>query len=119
MPLALGAVKANMGHGESAAGIAGLIKLVQLLRHDSLPPVAHLDTLNPHFEGLGEHLLFPKGAATAWPQGRPSVAALSSFGYTGTNAHLLLSPATRPPPMARRLVPRIASSVAATGCPTT
>ncbi|WP_186029904.1 SDR family NAD(P)-dependent oxidoreductase [Burkholderia gladioli] len=96
VPLALGAVKANMGHGESAAGIAGLIKLVQLLRHDSLPPVAHLDTLNPHFEGLGEHLLFPKGAATAWPQGRPSVAALSSFGYTGTNAHLLLSPGDAP-----------------------
>ncbi|ABI91465.1 methyltransferase domain protein [Burkholderia ambifaria AMMD] len=91
-PLALGAVKANMGHGESAAGIAGLIKLVQLLRHDSLPPVAHLDALNPHFDGLSDQLLFPKGAAAAWPQGRPSVAALSSFGYTGTNAHLLLSP---------------------------
>ncbi|OJB53036.1 SDR family NAD(P)-dependent oxidoreductase [Burkholderia ubonensis] len=90
-PLALGAVKANMGHGESAAGIAGLIKLVQLLRHDRLPPVAHLDALNPHFDGLSEHLLFPKGAAAAWPHGRPALVALSSFGYTGTNAHLLLA----------------------------
>ncbi|WP_174966201.1 beta-ketoacyl synthase N-terminal-like domain-containing protein, partial [Burkholderia ubonensis] len=90
-PLALGAVKANMGHGESAAGIAGLIKLVQLLRHDRLPPVAHLDALNPHFDGLSEHLLFPKGTAAAWPQGRPALVALSSFGYTGTNAHLLLA----------------------------
>ena len=89
-PLALGAVKANMGHGESAAGIAGLIKLVQLLRHDSLPPVAHLDALNPHFDGLSDQLLFPKSAAAAWPQGCPSLVALSSFGYTGTNAHLLL-----------------------------
>lgn len=112
-PLALGAVKANMGHGESAAGMAGLIKLVQLLRHDRLPPIAHLDALNPHFEDLSGQLLFPRGAALDWPHGRPALAALSSFGYTGTNAHLLLeradeteAPAVVPPASVRSFARR-------------
>lgn len=89
-PLALGAVKANIGHCESAAGIAGLIKLVLLLQHDRLPPVAHLQELNSHFHDLSHQLLFPKAVATAWQGEAPGLAALSSFGYTGTNAHLLL-----------------------------
>lgn len=90
-PLVLGAVKANIGHCESAAGIAGLIKLVLLLQRDRLPPITHLDEMNPHFEGLSGQLLFPKAVARAWNSERPRIAALSSFGYTGTNAHLLLS----------------------------
>jgi microcystin synthetase protein McyD len=99
-PLALGAVKANIGHCESAAGVAGLIKLVLLLQHDRLPPIAHLDRLNPHFEDLSDQLLFPKISAQPWSAQRPSLAALSSFGYTGTNAHLLLERASAAPALA-------------------
>lgn len=90
-PLVLGAVKANIGHCESAAGVAGLIKLVLLLQRGRLPPIAHLGAMNPHFEDLNGQLLFPKGIARMWNSERPRIAALSSFGYTGTNAHLLLS----------------------------
>ncbi|MCW7538526.1 polyketide synthase [Aquabacterium sp. A7-Y] len=90
-PLVLGAVKANIGHCESAAGIAGLIKLVLLLQQGQLPPIAHLGELNPHFDDLSGQLLFPKSGAQPSGVARPGIAALSSFGYTGTNAHLLLS----------------------------
>lgn len=90
-PLILGAVKANIGHCESAAGIAGLIKLVLLVQHDVLPPIAHLDKLNPHLDDLSEHLAFPKGQAQVWDSEQPHIAALSSFGYTGTNVHLILA----------------------------
>lgn len=89
--LVLGAVKANIGHCESAAGIAGLIKLVLLVQDDISPPIAHLDKLNPHLDDLSEHLVFPRGQAQTWNSQQPRIAALSSFGYTGTNVHLILA----------------------------
>ncbi|WP_169739369.1 SDR family NAD(P)-dependent oxidoreductase [Vibrio rhizosphaerae] len=96
-PLVMGAVKANIGHCESAAGVAGLIKLIQMVQGDVLPPITHLEQLNPHFDGLSESLVFPKGASKdgtssfTWHDEQSRIAAVSSFGYTGTNVHMIVS----------------------------
>lgn len=89
-PMVLGAIKANIGHCESAAGIAGLIKLVLMLQHDRLPPITHLEALNPHFEALSSSLQFPTGSSQPWSADAQRIGAVSSFGYTGTNAHVIV-----------------------------
>ncbi|MCW2248523.1 natural product biosynthesis luciferase-like monooxygenase protein/amino acid adenylation domain-containing protein [Azospirillum fermentarium] len=113
-PLLLGSVKSNIGHLESAAGVAGLIKLIQALRHDTLPPTLHVTQPNPNlaWETLN---VAPVRAATPWPRGdRPRRAGLSSFGATGSNAHLIVeeAPAAAPPaaPAAQRPVHILALS---------
>jgi acyl transferase domain-containing protein/NAD(P)-dependent dehydrogenase (short-subunit alcohol dehydrogenase family)/SAM-dependent methyltransferase/acyl carrier protein len=97
-PLVLGSVKTNIGHTEAAAGIAGLIKTVLALQHAEIPPHLHLQTPNPHIPWAD----LPVAVATArrpWPAGdRPRVAGVSSFGASGTNAHVVLqqSPGDEP-----------------------
>ncbi|MFJ3679382.1 SDR family NAD(P)-dependent oxidoreductase [Streptomyces diastaticus] len=88
----LGAVKANIGHLESAAGIAGLLKVLLAMRHGILPPVAGLGEPNPHLrlEGSPFHLI---RQATPWhrpPGGGRRRAGVSSFGYGGVNAHVVV-----------------------------
>lgn len=104
-PMALGAVKANVGHCESAAGIAGLIKLVLMLQHDRLPPIAHLGALNPHFDALSPCLRFPTGTSQPWIVEGRRIGAVSSFGYTGTNAHVIVEqhglPTADAPPLSQ------------------
>jgi 3-oxoacyl-(acyl-carrier-protein) synthase/SAM-dependent methyltransferase len=87
-PLILGAVKANIGHLESAAGVAGLIKTVLVLQHRAVPPQLHFRTPNPiiPFEALPSIIpksLFPLDESDRF-------AAVSSFGASGTNAHIIL-----------------------------
>ncbi|MBL1065924.1 type I polyketide synthase [Streptomyces sp. 7-21] len=96
-PLVLGAVKGNIGHLESAAGIASLIKTVLCLYHGEVPPVTGLTELNPRIKPVAGAFSFP-AAAEPWPEtgDRPRFAAISSFGFSGTNAHLILS--DRPDP---------------------
>jgi acyl transferase domain-containing protein len=95
---AVGSIKANVGHLESAAGIAGLIKMVLCLERACIPPDVHLQQPNPHLRLDGTALWLPR-EATPWPEGDgPRVAGLSSFGIGGTNAHLLLEEA---PPAGR------------------
>ncbi|WP_063772326.1 type I polyketide synthase [Skermanella aerolata] len=89
----VGSVKANIGHLEAAAGIAGLIKAALCLKHGAIPPVANLETPNPDipFDELGLKLAV---ALEPMPAGKgPALAAVNSFGYGGTNAHALLQEA--------------------------
>ncbi len=94
---ALGSVKANIGHTMSAAGVAGLIKVVLALHHKSLPPQPSVDEENPKLELASGPFFLPR-AETPWEarDGEPRRAAVSSFGFGGTNAHLVLEEAPQP-----------------------
>ncbi|POY00507.1 hypothetical protein C3469_17530 [Mycobacterium kansasii] len=91
---AIGAVKANIGHLDTAAGVAGLIKAVLAVQHGVIPPVAGFRTLNPEIDLTGSRLYVPTAAAP-WPgpEGDRRRAAVSSFGAGGTNAHLVVEQA--------------------------
>ncbi|GAA2441834.1 hypothetical protein GCM10010191_67630 [Actinomadura vinacea] len=92
-PLLLGSAKSNLGHMESAAGIAGLIKTVLALHHRTIPPSVHYKEPNPHIP-FEELRLSVVAEETPWPdRGRPARAGVSGFGFGGTNAHVVLEEA--------------------------
>ena len=96
-PLVVASVKTNIGHLESAAGIAGLIKVVLMLRHGRIPPHLHLKTVNPLLKLEGSPLEIPTSMRD-WPRGaEPRRAGVSAFGFGGTNAHVIIEEA---PPLA-------------------
>lgn len=102
---ALGAVKANIGHTIAAAGIAGIIKLLLCLKHRTLPPLAGFEKANPHIAPDKSPFFIPV-AAQPWtaPEKGPRRAAVSSFGFSGTNAHVVLeeAPAIAPKKIHRK-----------------
>jgi amino acid adenylation domain-containing protein len=90
---ALGSVKTNVGHLDAAAGITGLLKTVQALKHKLLPPSLHYNTPNPALD-LEHSLFYVNKVLTPWEwNGTPRRAGVSSFGVGGTNAHVLLEEA--------------------------
>lgn len=91
-PCVLGSVKANVGHLEGAAGMAGVIKIVLAMQHEFLPPVAHLEKLNPRLALNGSGLAV-LNYGQEWPRGVRRCAGVSSFGWSGTNAHVVLEEA--------------------------
>ena len=96
-PCVLGAVKTNIGHAEAAAGVAGLIKAVLALQHEAIPGNLHFERVNPNLLLEGTRLETARGLRP-WPRGeQPRYAAVSSFGWSGTNVHLLLEEAPAPP----------------------
>jgi acyl transferase domain-containing protein len=104
-PCALGSVKTNFGHLEAAAGVAGLIKLVLSLEREAIPPHLHFRSLNPHISLEGSRFYVPR-ELRPWPRGKePRFAGVSSFGFGGTNAHIVLEEAPllpAPPPVGPR-----------------
>ncbi|MFI0742676.1 SDR family NAD(P)-dependent oxidoreductase [Streptomyces sp. NPDC021100] len=87
---ALGSVKSNLGHSQAAAGVSGLLKAIAAVQRGAVPATLHFQRWSPLIEP-GDTRLFVPTAVTAWPvEGVPRLAAVSSFGMTGANAHVIV-----------------------------
>lgn len=92
-PCLVGSLKTNIGHTEAAAGVAGLIKAVLCLEHGLVPASLHLHTPNPAVPWTDLPLRIPRRNTPLSAEGRPAIAGVSSFGFSGTNAHVVLTAA--------------------------
>lgn len=96
--LHVGSVKTVIGHTEGAAGLAGVIKAAQAIKHGLIPPNLHFNQLNPKLEPFTRHLRIPT-TVLPWPKlanGTPRRASVNSFGFGGANAHVILESYTPP-----------------------
>ena len=97
-PCLLGSVKANVGHLENASGMASLGKVLVCLQHGQIPGQLHFSKLNPRISFAGTRMSIPQ-ALQSWPATPRRVAGISSFGFGGTNAHMIVEEA---PPRIRK-----------------
>ncbi|MGV9560387.1 amino acid adenylation domain-containing protein [Streptomyces sp. NPDC003522] len=102
---ALGSVKSQLGHMGAAAGVVGLVRAVLAVHHGVIPPTPGFRAFNPEI-GPDPTPFHVPTRSTAWPGGRPRVAAVSSFGIGGTNAHVVVEEETTTRPAAAGEVPR-------------
>lgn len=91
-PLLIGAVKSNIGHTEAAAGVAGLLKVIYSLQNEKIPSQLHLHEINPLIDIKSIPAEIPV-TLTSWPKNKihARIAGISSFGFTGSNAHVIVS----------------------------
>ncbi len=94
-PLLIGSIKSNIGHMEAASGLGGVLKAILALEHDLLPPSLHSAELNPHIDFVDLNLEVARVATRLpRPAGRRRLAGVNSFGFGGTNAHIVLADGT-------------------------
>ncbi len=105
-PLVLGAAKTNIGHSEGASGIAGLIKVILALEHGEIPPNLHLNLPNTQVNWQELPFVLPSKPVSWNSQEQPRIAGVSAFGFSGTNAHVIISEAPKlESPQVKNLLP--------------
>lgn len=104
---AIGSVKTNIGHLDAAAGVAGLIKTIQALKHKALPPSLHFEQPNPEIDFAGSPFYVNSKQSEWTSEGTPRRAGVSSFGIGGTNAHVVLEEAPELAPASHEPRPQV------------